>query len=104
MTHIDSMSGKYSRTDKVYTRVRAFDELTIGIRLKHPVTNEPPTAEQQAAQTKLAAVSALVKTALTDVSQKASYKAEWKKQRKYKTLTSYVFHKLFESCNQGGEG
>ena len=102
MTHIDSMSGKYSKTDKVYTKVRAFDELTIGVRLKHPTTNEPPSAAQQTSQAKLASVAALVKAALADASQRASLKAEWKAQRKYKTLVSYVFHKLYHTEQQGG--
>ena len=37
MTHFDAAHGKYSRTDKVYTRVRKFDNRTIGVALKHPV-------------------------------------------------------------------
>lgn len=96
MTHIDSMQGKYSKSDRVYTRVRKFDELTIGIRLKHPATNQPPTAAQQAVQDTFSSVAGKVKTALADASQKATYKAGWKAQRKYKTLWSYVFHKLYE--------
>lgn len=96
MTHFDSVQGKYSKTDKVYTRVRNFDEMTIGVRLKHPVTNEPPTAAQQTAQTLFTTVAAKVKLALQDAAQKADYKARWKQQRKYKTLWSYVFHELYE--------
>ena len=96
MTHIDSMKGKYSKSDRVYTRIRAFDEATIGVRLKHPTTNEPPTAAQQTAQTLFTTVAAKVKTALADATQKADYKAQWKAQRKYKTLTSFIFHKLYE--------
>lgn len=92
MTHIDSMQGKYSKSDRVYTRVRKFDEMTIGVRLKHPVTNQPPTVAQQAVQELFATVIAKVKTALADASQRAQYKADWKKQKRYKTLTSYVFH------------
>ena len=95
MTHFDSVQGKYSKTDKVYTRVRKFDELTIGVRLKHPTDNQPPTAAQKTAQDTFTAVAAKVKTALADASQRAQYKAEWKAQRKYKTLTSYIFHKLY---------
>lgn len=96
MTHFDSVQGKYSKTDKVYTRVRKFDDLTIGVRLKHPVTNEPPTAAQQTAQTLFTTVAAKVKLALADATQKANYKVRWKQQRKYKTLWSYVFHELYE--------
>ena len=103
MTHIDTMTGKYAKTDKVYTKVRKFDDQVIGVRLKHPVTNEPPTAGQLAVQTKLATVAAAVKTALADAAQKATLKAEWKAQRKYKTLTSYVFHKLYNVQQEGGD-
>lgn len=102
MTHIDSMSGKYAKTDQVYTKVRAFDEQTFGVRLKHPATNEPPSAGQQTSQAKLASVAALVKAALADPEQKATLKAKWKTQRKYKTLVSYAFHKLYHSEQQGG--
>ena len=102
MTHIDSISGKYAKTDQVYTKVRAFDEQTFGVRLKHPATNEPPSAGQQTSQAKLASVAALVKTALADAAQKATLKAEWKAQKKYKTLVSYAFHKLYHSEQQGG--
>ena len=97
MTHFDSVQGKYSRTDKVYTRVRKFDDVTIGVRLKHPTTNEPPTAAQQTAQTLFTTVAAKVKAALADASQRAQYVADFKKQRRYVTLNSFIFHKLYEA-------
>ena len=102
MTHIDSMSGKYAKTDQVYTKIRKFDERTIGVRLKHPATNQPPSAGQQTAQQKLAAAAARVKTAMADAEQKAALKAEWKAQRKYKTLIAYAFHKLYNQQEGGG--
>ena len=92
MTHLDAVSGKYSKTDEVYTKVRKFDNRTIGVRLKHPVDNNPPTAAQQQAQDNFTAVIALVNTALADAEQVVAYKAAWKKQKKYKTLRGYVFH------------
>lgn len=95
MTHIDSMSGKYAKTDKVYTKVRKFDERTIGVRLKHPVTNDPPSAAQQTAQEKFKTIHAQVKTALADAQQKAALKAEWQQQRKCKTLRGYAFRKFY---------
>ena len=95
MTHIDSMSGKYAKSDKVYTKVRKFDERTIGVRLKHPVTNEPPSAAQQTAQDKFKAIHAQVKTALADAQQKAALRDEWKQQKRCKTLTGYVFSKFY---------
>lgn len=102
MTHFDSMSGKYSKTDKVYTKIRKFDEQVIGIRLKHPATNEPPSAAQLNAQNKFKAVYAQVKTTLADPAQKATYKEKWLKQRKCKTLTGYVFRELYNAEQQGG--
>ena len=100
MTHIDAMSGKYARTDKVYTRVRKFDEQVIGVRVKHPVTNDPPSAAQQTVYDKFKAIHALVKTALADSAQKATLRTEWLQQHKCKTLYGYTFHKLYnESLN-----
>ena len=102
MTHIDSMSGKYAQTDEVYTKVRKFDEQVIGVRLKHPATNDPPSAAQLAAQEKLAAVAALVKAAMADAEQKAALQEEWMQQRKCKTLWGYAFHKLYNQQQEGG--
>lgn len=95
MTHLDSMAGKYSRTDKVYTRVRKFDNQVIGVRLKNPVTNDPPSAAQQTVQTKMATIAAQVKTALADAEQKAALQEEWSKQRRCKTLWGYAFRKFY---------
>jgi len=101
MTHLDSVKGKYSKTDKVYTKIRAKDEQVIGVRMKHPSTNTPPTAGQQTAQDKLAATAALVKAALADPTKAATYREEFNKQKRCKTLTGYVFHKLYHA-EQGG--
>ena len=95
-THIDTMKGKYSRTDKVYTKVRKFDNQVIGVRLKNPVTNEPPSAAQQAAQAKMKAVAALAKAALANAEQNAALREEWSQQRKCKTLWGYAFHKFYQ--------
>ena len=95
MTHIDSMMGKYAKTDEVYTKVRKFDEQVIGVRLKHPVTNDPPSAAQQTAQTKFKTIHTQVKTALADAEQKAALRVEWQQQRKCKSLTGYAFHKFY---------
>ena len=96
-TPYDSNKGKYARTDQIYFKIRKFDEATFGVRLKHPTTNEPPTAAQKQAQDLFTTVATKVKAALADATQRADYKAQWKAQRKYKTLWSYVFHKLYEA-------
>ncbi len=101
-TPYDSNNGKYARTDQIHFKIRKFDERTIGVRMKHPATNEPPSAAQQTAQEKMKTVAAQVKTALADPAQKAKYKADWKAQRKCKTLTGYVFRKLYNESQEGG--
>ena len=57
-TPFDSNKGKYAKTDQIYFKTRRFDEQVIGVRQKHPTTNEPPTAGQQAAQAQFATVAA----------------------------------------------
>jgi di/tripeptidase len=95
-THLDTFKGKYAKSDKVYAKVRKFDNQMIGVRLKNPVTNEPPSAAQQTVQDKMKTIMAQVKTALADADQKATLEAEWKQQRKCKTLTGYVFRKFYK--------
>lgn len=102
MSHIDSFSGKYHRTDEVYTKIRAFDEQVIGVRLKHPNTNYPPTSGQAAAQQKMTAIAAQAKAIFSDAEQLATYRADWKKQKRIPTLTGYVFAQLYKQSN--GEG
>lgn len=101
-THLDSLRGKYSKTDQVYTKVRKVDNQVIGVRMKNPATNEPPSVAQEVAQTKFAAVIAQVVTTLANAEQKASYEVAWRKQRKFKTLRGYVFHQLYSQ--QEGSG
>lgn len=102
-TPYDSNNGKFAKTDQIYFKIRKFDEQVIGVRLKHPVTNQPPSTAQQTAQSKLADAVALAKTALADAEQKATLKAEWKAQSKYKTLTGYVIHKFYNTQQGGGD-
>ena len=103
MTHIDSMKGKYSKTDKVYTKIRKKDEQVIGVRIKNPATNEPPSASQKTAQDNLAAAAARVHEALTNPETAATYRQKFNKQRRYKTFTGYVFHLLYNVTEQGGD-
>ena len=102
MTHLDSMVGKYAKTDQVYTKVRKKDERVTGVRVKHPATNQPPSAAQRAAQDKLTATAARVKAAFENPETVATYRQAFKKQRRYKTFTGYVFHLLY-NVQEGGE-
>ena len=100
-TPFDSNNGKYARTDQIHFKIRKFDEQTIGVRMKHPATNEPPSAAQQTVQTKFTNLIGQVKAALADPDRKATLKAEWKAQKRCKTLTGYVFRKLYNTENGG---
>ena len=102
MSHIDSFSGKYNRTDEVYTKIRAFDEQVIGVRLKHPTTNYPPSSGQAAAQQKMTAIAAQAIAIFSDAEQLATYRADWKKQKLIPTLPGYVYARLYKQSN--GEG
>ncbi|MBP5642291.1 MAG: hypothetical protein J6W92_04430 [Paludibacteraceae bacterium] len=95
MTHLDSMKGKYAKTDRVYTRVRKIDDAIIGVRLKHPVTNDPPSTKQLAAQVLFTTVQGKVAEDIADPTKLAAYKTQFAKQRKYKTLRGFIFHKLY---------
>lgn len=102
-TPFDSNKGKYAKTDQIYFKVRKFDESTFGVRMKHPATNEPPTEAQQTAQTKFKTLMEQVNTTLSDPERKKTLTAEWKAQKRCKTLRGYVFSKLSKSQN-GGNG
>lgn len=99
MTHLDSISGKYHHTDKVYTKIRKFDEQVIGVRLKNPVANVPPSEKQAAIQQKMTTVAAQAKAIFSDAEQLATYRAAWKKQKKIPTLTGYVYAQLYKQSN-----
>lgn len=102
MIHLDRISGKYHRTDKVYTRVRKFDNQIIGVALKNPVTNDPPSVAQAAAQQKLSSIVAQAKAIFSDSSQLETYKAAWKKQKKIPTLSGYIYAQLYKQSNAEG--
>ena len=99
MTHMDSVSGKYHHTDKVYTKIRKFDEQVIGVRLKNPVTNVPPSEKQAIAQQKMTTITAQAKAIYADAEQLATYRAAWKKQKKIPTLIGYIYAQLYKQSN-----
>ena len=103
-THLDNFRGKYSRTDKVYAKVRVVDDQMIGVRIKHPVTNEPPSAAQQTVMDKFKTVQAQVSAILADPEQKAEKLAKFKQQHKCKTLRGYIFQDLYHAEQEGGQG
>ena len=102
MIHMDRISGKYHRTDRVYTRVRKFDNQIIGVALKNPVTNEPPTEAQAAVQQKMTSIAAQAKAIFADAEQLATYRAAWKKQKKIPTRIGYITAQLYKQSNAEG--
>ena len=100
-THFDSMSGKYARTDKIYIRIRKFDNQTIGVALKHPVTNDPPTEAQKVVQDKFKTVQTKVNTIMANPEQLEEYKTKWHQQHKYVTLRSFIFAKVYAETTEG---
>lgn len=99
MVHLDRISGKYHRTDKVYTRVRKFDNQIIGVALKNPVTNDPPSEGQAAAQQKLSSMAEQAKAIFADAEQLATYRSSWQKQKKIPTLSGYIYAQLYKQSN-----
>ena len=99
MTHLDGISGKYHHTDKVYTRVRKFDNQIIGVALKNPVTNDPPTEAQAAAQQKMASIAQQAQAIFQDQAQLLVYRTAWKKQKKIPTLTAFIYAELYKQAN-----
>ena len=99
MIHLDRISGKYNRTDRVYTRVRKFDNQVIGVALKNPVRNQPPSAGQATAQQKMSSVAAQAKAIYSDPTQLAEFRTAWKKQRRIPTLSGYIYAQLYKQAN-----
>ncbi len=101
MIYLDAFLGKFGRTDKVYAKVRKFDNQTIGVALKHPVTNDPPTEAQKVVQDKFKTVQTKVNTIMADPEQLEAYKTKWHQQHKYVTLRSFIFAKVYDETTEG---
>ena len=97
MIHLDRIHGKYAKTDKVYIRVRKFDNQLIGVALKNPTTNENPTTAQQTVMDKFATVHAQVDAILADETKREQYNKKYLHQRRCKTLRGYIFRQLYNS-------
>jgi len=93
-TPFDSVQGRFSGTDQIHFRNRTADNATIGVRVKHP-GNGGSSAAQVAIRTAFTTAQAAVATALSNTTQKASYTAAFKAQKKYKTLRGYIFSQVF---------
>lgn len=94
-TPFDSVQRKFSGTDSIHFCNRKADNATIGVRMKHPYDGGNSEAQQQV-RTAFAATWAKVKEILADATQRAEYEKQFKAQKKYLYLRSFIFAKEYE--------
>ena len=102
MALIESMSKKVSEHSDVYFRTNKQTGATYTGKLCNPSTKEP-SASQTAAKARFAKVVAAVRTILTDPTEKAKLKAEFKAQTKIGSLFGYAMHKLNGNYDANGD-
>ena len=102
MALIESMSKKVCEHSDVYFRTNKKTGATYTGKLCNPSTKEP-SASQTAAKARFAKVVAAVRTILTDPTEKAKLKAEFKAQTKIGSLFGYAMHKLNGNYDANGD-
>ena len=102
MALIESMSKKVCEHSDVYFRTTKQTGATYTGKLCNPSTKEP-SASQTAAKARFAKVVAAVRTILTDPTEKAKLKAEFKAQTKIGSLFGYAMHKLNGNYDANGD-
>ena len=102
MALIESMSKKVCEHSDVYFRTNKQTGTTYTGKLCNPSTQEP-SAAQTAAKARFAKVVAAVRTILTDPTEKAKLKAEFKAQTKIGSLFGYAMHKLNSNYDAKGD-
>ena len=102
MALIESMSKKVCMHSDVYFRTNKQTGTTYTGKLCNPSTQEP-SAAQTAAKARFAKVVAAVRTILTDPTEKAKLKAEFKAQTKIGSLFGYAMHKLNGNYDANGD-
>ena len=102
MALIESMSKKVCEHSDVYFRTNKQTGVTYTGKLCNPSTKEP-SAAQTAAKARFAKVVAAVRTILTDPTEKAKLKAEFKAQTKIGSLFGYAMHKLNSNYDANGD-
>ncbi len=90
------MRGKFNKSDSTY--YKQMYNHTIGVRVDNPYKG-PASAAQTAVKDKFKACWTATDTELADASKHATWLAKFKKQRKYKTLRTYVFKQLYPTIN-----
>ena len=102
MALIESMSKKVCEHSDVYFRTNKQTGTTYTGKLCNPSTQEP-SAAQTAAKARFAKVVAAVRTILTDPTEKAKLKVEFKAQTKIGSLFGYAMHKLNSNYDANGD-
>ena len=102
MALIESMSKKVCMHSNVYFRTNKQTGVTYSGKLCNPSTKEP-SAAQTAAKARFAKVVAAVRTILTDPTEKAKLKAEFKAQNKIGSLFGYAMKKLNSNYDANGD-
>ena len=102
MALIESMSKKVCMHSDVYFRTNKQTGKTTTGKLCNPSDAEP-SANQIAAKARFAKVVAAVRTILSDPTQKAQLKAEYKSQHTIGSLFGYAMHKLNSNYDANGD-
>ena len=102
MALIESMSKKVCEHSDVYFRTNKQTGTTYTGKLCNPSTQEP-SAAQTAAKARFAKVVAAVRTILSDPTEKAKLKAEFKALTKIGSLFCYAMHKLNGNYDANGD-
>ena len=102
MALIESMSKKVCMHSDVYFRTNKQTGVTYSGKLCNP-SDKPDSAEQTKAKARFAKVVAAVRTILSDATEKAKLKAEFKSQHKIGSLFGYAMHKLNGNYDENGD-
>ena len=102
MELIKSMSKKVCMHSDVYFRTNKQTGKTTTGKLCNP-SEKPDSANQIAAKARFAKVVAAVRTVLSDPTEKAKLKAEYKAQNKIGSLFGYAMHKLNGNYDANGD-
>ncbi len=86
------MKGKFNKSDSTY--FKQMYNNTIGVRIDAPFKGNNSEA-QIAVKAKFKACWEQTDTQLADSAIRATWLAKFKKQRKYKTLRTFVFNQLY---------
>ena len=102
MPLIDSMSQKVCMHSDVYFRTNKQTGVTYSGKICNPSEKEP-SAAQIKAQERFTKVQAAIRLILTDPTEKAKLKAEFKSQDKIGSLFGYAMHKLNGNYDANGD-